>query len=243
MHARLFAQIDEASDGRVIAGVGAGWTRAEFEMMHIPFPPISERLQMMDEAVTIMRGLWSEERFTFHGKHYQVTDAVCLPKPVQKPGPPLMLGGSGNGILRRAGEWADILHMVPQTGAAGTTTMDAVREFTDEAIGKKLARLREAEKKAGRAPGSVRFATTVFSYSLCGSAAETKMMADGASAMFGVPADEILRHPGVLMGTPEEMTEELRRREQLHGLSNVAISFTGVQQMREFGEKVLPKLG
>jgi probable F420-dependent oxidoreductase len=243
MHARLFAQVDEASNGRVIAGVGAGWTRAEFEMMHIPFPPISERLQMMDEAVTIMRGLWSEERFTFHGKHYQVTDAVCLPKPIQKPGPPLMLGGSGNGILRRAGEWADILHMVPQTGAAGTTTMDAVREFTDAAIGKKLARMREAEKKAGRAPGSVRFATTVFSYSLCGSAAETKMLADGASAMFGVPADEILRHPGVLMGTPEEMTEELRRREQLHGLSNVAISFTGVQQMREFGEKVLPKLG
>jgi alkanesulfonate monooxygenase SsuD/methylene tetrahydromethanopterin reductase-like flavin-dependent oxidoreductase (luciferase family) len=80
MHARLFAQLDEASGGRVIAGVGAGWTRAEFEMM-----------------------------------------GSCLPKPVQRPGPPLMLGGSGNGILRRAGAWADIVHMVPVIGAAGTS--------------------------------------------------------------------------------------------------------------------------
>ena len=58
MHARLFAQIDEASGGRVIAGIGAGWTRAEFEMMGMPFPAASERLRILDEAVAVMRGLW-----------------------------------------------------------------------------------------------------------------------------------------------------------------------------------------
>ena len=72
MTARLFAQVDEASGGRCLAGVGAGWTRAEFEMMGIPFPGVSERLRMMDEAVAIMRGLWSEESFSFEGEHYQV---------------------------------------------------------------------------------------------------------------------------------------------------------------------------
>src|SRR6059036_450816 len=59
--ARLFAQIDEASGGRVIAGVGAGWTRAEFIMMGLAFPPIAERLAMLDEAVTVMRGLWEND--------------------------------------------------------------------------------------------------------------------------------------------------------------------------------------
>src|SRR5215831_2293310 len=77
MHARLFAQIDEASGGRVVAGVGAGWTRAEFEMMGLPFPEVSERLRIMDEAVTIMRGLWREERFSFAGRYFTLTDAVC----------------------------------------------------------------------------------------------------------------------------------------------------------------------
>ena len=67
MHARLFAQLDDASGGRVIAGVGAGWTRAEFAMMGIEFPDVSDRLRIMDEAVTVMRGLWRDEPFTFAG--------------------------------------------------------------------------------------------------------------------------------------------------------------------------------
>src|SRR5687767_8366817 len=160
MHARLFAQIDEASGGRVVAGVGAGWTRAEFEMMGLPFPDVSERLRIMDEAVTIMRGLWREERFSFEGEHFRLTDAVCRPKPIQPGGPPIMLGGSGNGILRRAGAWADLIHMVPILGPAGTTTLEEIRKFSDDALPAKLARVRAAEAAAGRAPGSVRLAST-----------------------------------------------------------------------------------
>src|SRR6185436_12524453 len=109
MTARLFAQIDEASNGRVIAGVGAGWTRAEFTMMGIDFPDVTERLRILDEAVTVMRGLWRGGSFSFTGRHFKLTDAVCLPRPAQPSGPPVMLGGSGNGILRRAGAWADII--------------------------------------------------------------------------------------------------------------------------------------
>ena len=173
MHARLFAQVDEASGGRVIAGVGAGWTRAEFEMMGLEFPDVSERLRIMDEAVEVMRGLWREERFTFAGRYFKLTDAVCLPKPVQRPGPPLMLGGSGNGILRRAGTSADIVHMVPVLGAAGTTTWDEIRKFDDDGLADKLARVRAAEAKAGRTPGTVRFASTVFTYAPTPSPAKT----------------------------------------------------------------------
>src|SRR5262249_55721202 len=121
MTARLFAQVDEASGGRVVAGGGAGWARAEVALVGIDFPGVSARLEQMDEAVAIMRGLWGEAPFTYEGRYYRVTDAVCRPRPIQHPGPPLMLGGSGNGILRRAGEWADIIHMVPVIGAAGTT--------------------------------------------------------------------------------------------------------------------------
>jgi probable F420-dependent oxidoreductase len=240
MHARLFAQLDEASGGRVIAGVGAGWTRAEFQMMGLPFHDVSERLRIMDEAVAIMRGLWREERFSFAGTHFQVTDAVCRPKPVQDPGPPLMLGGSGNGILRRAGAWADIVHMVPVIGAAGTTTLDEIRKFDDDGLPGKLARVRAAEARAGRPPGSVRFASTVFSYSPTGSSAQTQAVAEGLGGVFGLPPDALRRHPIALVGTPEEMIEELRRRERVHGLSLLAVNFSSPQQLRDFGERVLP---
>ncbi len=240
MHARLFAQIDEASGGRVIAGVGAGWTRAEFAMMGIPFPDVSERLRIKDEAVAVMRGLWADVHFAFRGAHFTVTDAVCLPKPVQQPGPPLMLGGSGNGILRRAGEWADIIHMVPVIGKAGTTTLDELRKFSDEALAEKLARVRAAERAAGRPAGSARFASTVFSFAPTESSAQTQAVSEGMAGVFGLAPDALRRHPIALVGTPDEMIAELRRREATHGLSLLAINFSTREQLRAFGERVLP---
>jgi alkanesulfonate monooxygenase len=242
MHARLFAQIDEASGGRVVAGVGAGWTRAEFEMMGLPFPDVGERLRIMDEAVAIMRGLWREPRFSYAGTHFRVTDAVCLPKPTQPGGPPIMLGGSGNGVLRRAGTWADIIHMVPVLGPAGTTTIDEIRKFADAALPAKLARVRAAEAAAGRPAGSVRFASTVFTYVPTRSAAHTQQLAEGLSGMFGLPPEEARRHPVALVGTPEEVAAELRRREATHGLSLLCINFGSLGHTQQFGEQVIPLL-
>jgi len=240
--ARLFAQIDEASGGRLIAGVGAGWTRAEFTMMGIDFPPVAERLAMLDEAMTVLRGLWGEAPFSFAGRYYRVTDAVCLPRPVQRPHPPLMLGGGGNGILRRAGAWADIVHLVPTIGAAGTTTIAAVGAFTDAAVADKLARVRAAEATAGRVPGSVRFASTIFTYALTDSPAATRALAEGLGGAFALPPEEVLHHPVVLVGTAEEMVAELRRRARVHQLALLAINFTSPDQVRAFGEQVLPAL-
>jgi probable F420-dependent oxidoreductase len=242
MHARLFAQIDEASGGRVIAGVGAGWTRAEFQMMGIDFPDVGERLRIMDEAVTVMRGLWRDEPFTFTGDYYTVQDAVCLPKPRQQPGPPIMLGGSGNGILRRAGTWADIIHMVPVIGGPGTTTIDEIQKFTDGALAQKLERVRAGEARAGRSRGSVQFASTIFNYAMTSTPEETRALAEQFSGVFGLPPDELLHHPVGLIGTPDEMIEELRRREATHGLSLLAINFNNQQQIRDFGEKVLQRM-
>lgn len=237
--ARLFAQVDEASGGRVIAGVGAGWTRAEFAMMGIPFPDISERLRIMDEAVAVMRGLWGAAPFSFSGKYFTLHDAICRPRPTQQPAPPLMLGGSGNGILRRAGEWADIIHMIPQIGPAGTTTRESLQAFTDAVLPDKLARVRAAATAAGRDAQAIRFAATVFNFALTESPEETRAIAERMGAIFGLAPDDFLRHPIALVGTAEEMVAELRRREALHGLALLAINFTSPAQIRQFGEQVI----
>ena len=240
--ARLFAQIDETSGGRVVAGVGAGWTRAEFDMFGLEYPPIGERLRRMDEAVDIMRGLWANDRFSYEGTYYRVRDAVLLPRPVQRPGPPLLLGGSGNGILRRAGRWADVIHMTPAIGGEGTTTIPTVAAFSDAVVREKLAIVSEEAVRAGRPADAVRYASTIYSYGPTSSPTETRQLAEQLAGLFGVTPNELLRHPVVLAGTPEEMAEEIHRRVETHGLWELTINFTDTTQLRAFGESVIPKL-
>jgi F420-dependent oxidoreductase-like protein len=92
------AQVDQMSGGRVELGLGAGWFEAEHKAYGIPFPPVKERFDRMEEQLAIVTGLWTTpvgERFDFQGEHYRVEDSPALPKPVQSPGPPVIIGGRG----------------------------------------------------------------------------------------------------------------------------------------------------
>ncbi len=102
--------------------------------------------------------------------------------------------------------------------------------------------MRAAEATAGRPAGSTRFASTIFTYTLTASPAETRTVAENLGRVFSLAPDDVLRHPVVLVGTPEEMVAELRRRERTHGLTLLAVNFTGPEQLRTFGERVLPGL-
>jgi alkanesulfonate monooxygenase SsuD/methylene tetrahydromethanopterin reductase-like flavin-dependent oxidoreductase (luciferase family) len=151
-----------------------------------------------------------------------------------------MLGGSGSGILRRAGAWADIIHMIPVIGAAGTVTSAALQAFSDATIAGKLARVHAAASAAGRDPRAIRFASTIFTFTPTDSPGATRALAERLAAAYGLPAEEIPRHPIALIGTPEEMITELRRRQQVHGLSMLAINFSSAEQVKRFGTEVLP---
>jgi len=98
--AKMVATVDMISKGRLNFGIGAGWHEVEALAYGIPFPRGGVRVEMVDEALSIMKKLWTEEKATFKGKYYSVTDAVSLPKPVQKPYPPILVGGGGDKMLR-----------------------------------------------------------------------------------------------------------------------------------------------
>jgi F420-dependent oxidoreductase-like protein len=92
------AQVDQMSRGRVELGLGAGWYEREHRAYGIEFPPVGTRFDRLTEQLEIVTGLWATpegERFTFHGDHYELVDAPALPKPVQRPGPPIIIGGRG----------------------------------------------------------------------------------------------------------------------------------------------------
>jgi F420-dependent oxidoreductase-like protein len=138
------AQVDEMSGGRVELGLGAGWYEAEHAAYGIPFPGTAERFEMLEEQLAIITGLWDVpvgQTFSFDGKHYPVSGSPGLPKPVQRPHPPILIGGLG---ARRTPR-------LTATYAAEYNVAFVSAEETAAAYG----RVREACQAAGRDPGSL----------------------------------------------------------------------------------------
>src|ERR1019366_3956532 len=117
------AQVDAMSGGRIELGLGAGWYDGEHTVYGIPFPPLGERFARLEEQLSILTGLWKTpvgEKFSFDGTHYQLVDSPALPKPVQSPHPPIILGGAGvKRTPRLAATFADEFN-VPFHGVADT---------------------------------------------------------------------------------------------------------------------------
>jgi F420-dependent oxidoreductase-like protein len=110
--AKAVATVDEMSAGRVDLGIGAGWYEPEHDRFGIPYPPIGERFEMLEEQLQIIVGLWTQSVFNFDGLHYRVHDAICEPKPVQRPHPPIVVGGYGRPkLVRLAARFADELNL------------------------------------------------------------------------------------------------------------------------------------
>jgi alkanesulfonate monooxygenase SsuD/methylene tetrahydromethanopterin reductase-like flavin-dependent oxidoreductase (luciferase family) len=104
--AKMAASLQTLSGGRLILGIGAGWKKDEYLAYGYPFPTTRARLEQLEETVQILRLMWTEPRASFTGKHYQIEEAICEPKP--SPPPPLMVGGGGRKVtLRIAAQFAD----------------------------------------------------------------------------------------------------------------------------------------
>jgi len=105
--AKISSTLDVISNGRLTLGYGAGWHQNEYEAYGYPFPKGGTRVRQMREGVIILKKLWTEERASFSGDFYNIKDATCHPKPLQKPHPPIVIGGWGNLILKTAAELGD----------------------------------------------------------------------------------------------------------------------------------------
>jgi F420-dependent oxidoreductase-like protein len=107
--AKIATTVDHLSAGRLEFGIGSGWAENEHTMLDIPFYTVAGRIRRMEETIEVCKRLWTEERATFEGKHFRLADAIHEPKPIQKPHPPIWLGGSGEQLtLRVAARHADV---------------------------------------------------------------------------------------------------------------------------------------
>jgi F420-dependent oxidoreductase-like protein len=186
------AQVDEMSGGRVEFGIGAGWFEKEHLAYAIPFPPLRERFARLTEQLELITGLWTApvgETFDYAGAHYAVNDSPALPKPVQRPHPPIIIGGSGaKKTPRLAATFADEYNVPFAPLDTITTQFDRVRDAVDA---------------VGRAGDSMVYSA---SFVVCAGRDEAEIAKRAAA--IGREVDE-LRSNSPLAGTPNQIVDQL----------------------------------
>jgi len=132
--AKVATTVDRISGGRVEIGMGAGWWEQEHRSHGFPFPPVDERMEMLEEQLEIVHGLLSDEVFSFKGRHYALDDCRFLPKGIQLPHPPIIVGGKGGPrIARLTARWADEFNTFGGTPGEVRGRFERVREAVDAA--------------------------------------------------------------------------------------------------------------
>ncbi|HTC81420.1 MAG TPA: LLM class F420-dependent oxidoreductase [Acidimicrobiia bacterium] len=220
------AEVDAMSGGRVELGLGAGWFEEEHTAYGIPFPPLAERFDRLEEQLAILTGLWTTpegKRFSFDGSHYQLRESPALPKPLQQPHPPVIVGGGG---ARRtpalAARFAAEFNLAFQPLDAFTAACD---------------RVRNACETIGRDPASMVWSTAQV---LCCGADEAEFTRR-AAAIGRDPAE--LRRDGAC-GTPDEVAARLRSyRDAGAGRMYLQVlDLTDLDHLRLVAEEVVPLL-
>jgi F420-dependent oxidoreductase-like protein len=222
--AKMGATLDVLSKGRLFMGIGAAWNQEESLAYGIPFFPNKERLLRLEEAIQIIRKMWTEEpAATFNGKYYQISNAYCNPKPVQKPSPPIMIGGSGElHTLKIIAKYADACNLF---GSA-------------ETIKRKLSILREHCKSVGRDYDSI--LKTKLGFIVIDNDRET--LEKRIQQISKVIPEEQVRDI-ITYGTPEDVLKQIELMEEV-GIEYLIVDLEPNRELEAleiFGDSIIKK--
>ncbi len=221
--AKEAATIDLLCDGRLEFGIGAGWMRTDYDQLGLHYDPPAVRVDRFEEALHVVKQCFTGEQFSYHGEHYRITDYASWPKPVQQPGPPLLIGGGGRRVLSIAAREADIVGINPNL-RAGEIGIDASKDSLREQTDRKVAWIREA---AGDRIDDIEIQMRFFITSV---RPDRMKLAEALAPAFGVSPVEALESGAALVGTVEEIVEQLHRRRAEWGLSYVVVGDDNVDE-------------
>lgn len=235
---KICASIDTLSSGRFICGLGAGWQDKEYINHGYLFPRLSERLEQLDETIQILKAMTSSNP-SYTGKHFQINDAFNNPRPINGT-IPLMLGGSGTGLLKIAAREANILNIIPPTGHGKDFINDPVAtiKFDMSVLKKRIAVLHELMAAEGRKPEEVELG----GLALLGLSRkkDDQSLKDLASHLgFGDYASAQAA-PVTLLGTAQEVRKELHKRISETGVTYYIFVMANPETQEIFEKDVLP---
>lgn len=220
LHQEL-ASLDVLSEGRLEIGIGAGWNEPEYTASGIPFDAVPTRVTRLEESVAVLKGLFRPEKLSFQGKHYTITEMEGGPAPVQKPHPPIFIGGGGKRVLRLAGREAQIVGFAPRIGAK----VGGFRSCTFEATREKVGWVKEA---AGARFDEIEL-NTYPSFRPTSVTDEPRKAAEALLARLnerqpsGLTVEELLDSPHVFIGTIDQLVEKFTRLRDELGISNIMV--------------------
>lgn len=229
--AKEMATIDLFSDGRLEAGLGAGWLAAEYDAMGIAMDPPGARIERLSEVVDLLRASFAGGQVDVQGQHVRAHSFEALPRPAQPSGPPVMIGGGSPRVLRLAGAKADIvsLNFDNRSGTIGRASMDS---STAELTAAKIGWIRDG---AGDRFDDLELEIAAYFTVVTDDAATTLAQFGG---MFGLPPEELARHPHVLIGPVGAICDELMRRREAYGISYVTVGASSMDAFAPVVEKL-----
>lgn len=219
--AKEIATLDLLSGGRVEVGLGAGWLREEYDQSGIAYDPPGRRIERLQESVEVLKALWSGEPVEFSGDHYTLRGLRGLPRPVQRPHPPLHIGGGGRRVLSLAAREADIV---------GIHYNLAEGDFTERTMqgADSAAKVEWVRQAAGARFAELELACMLFEVVVTDRPLEA---AERVGERFGLPVEEVLRAPNFLIGTVEEMAAQVEARRRQYGLSYLTVTAEAMRDL------------
>jgi probable F420-dependent oxidoreductase len=211
--AREAASLDLLSEGRFELGLGAGWVESDYTQTGIPFDPPAVRVSRLTESVQIIKGSFADGPFTFSGKHYTITNLEAWPKPVQRPHPPIVIGASGRRMLSLAAREANIISLfVPSPGS-----QPQIAEGSSAAVAQRIEWVREA---AADRFDELEFNILILRLLITD---DRKAGVEELAKDTGMTSEQVLDNVHILVGTVDQIVEDLQMRRAQFGISYIAV--------------------
>jgi len=237
--AKTMASLDNLSGGRFIAGIGAGWFKEEYDAYGFAYPSNAERIEQMRDGIKVLKAMWTQDEPTYHGPYFKIDKAYCDPKPVQRPYPPILIGGGGKRILETAADEADILNLNPPVTKGYVDIVEALK-FDRTKVEKRIEMIRGFLKAAGRGADALELSGGGFVIMARDRAAADAMAAATALGL-GIENNESVRNSlQVLIGTPDDIKRELAVRIEKFGMTYFFLNFMMPDTIETFAKEVMP---
>ena len=216
--AKEAATLDVLSDGRLEFGLGAGQAKHEYDRLGIPFDSPGVRVDRFEEAVHVVKGLWEPDPLTFTGNHYQIMEVDGQPKPLQRPHPPIFIGGGGKRLLSIGATQANIVGILPRATPGGGLDRS---EETDACVAQKIEWVRQA---AGDRFDQLELASLMWAVAVT---EDRRAAAERMAARTGRQVDHVLESPYFLIGTVDAIVDKSSPRPRPRSLNTSAAFGTG----------------